>query len=203
MTRKKLSGALDVAPAEKKSGAPTGDAAIPLTVTRPELMADGSDREFRRLVHALFGFLGLHQSIRDGHAESIGLRGIDYTVLISIAHLATEGEVNVRMVSEHLTLSGAFITTVTRRLSAQGLIHKRTNPADKRQVSLTISKKGLDLLRRLAPTQRQVNDVEFAGLSHEDLTSLLDLMERLIDNSKRAIALQKYLSSRAGPRPVS
>jgi MarR family transcriptional regulator, organic hydroperoxide resistance regulator len=170
---------------------------MPLTVTRPELISEGSDRDFRRLVHGLFGLFSRHGKIRDGHAKFIGLKGIDYTVLISIAHLSSEGDVSVRAVADHLHLSGAFITTVTRRLMELALIHKETDAYDKRRVSLTVSAKGRALLKRLAPIQRQVNDVEFEGLSASDFNRLLELIEMLIQSSERAIALQGYFYSRA------
>jgi len=171
------------------------DGSIPLTVTRPELITNGNDGDFRRLVHALFGFFSRHEKIRDGHARFIGLNGIDYTVLISIAHLGADGDVNVRTVADHLHLSGAFITTVTGRLMELGLIHKDTDQNDKRRISLTVSAKGRTLLNELAPVQRQVNDVEFEDLSGEDFNRLLQLVERLILSSERAIALQTYLYS--------
>src|SRR3954471_22361563 len=52
-----------------------------LTTSRPELLVDGSDQQFRRLVHSLFGFLVRHQTLREGHAAVIGLPGIEYTTL--------------------------------------------------------------------------------------------------------------------------
>jgi hypothetical protein len=48
-----------------------------LTISRPEMLVDGSDQQFRRLVHSLFGFFARHQSIREGHAAVIGLAGIE------------------------------------------------------------------------------------------------------------------------------
>ena len=198
MTLKATSGRATVRRGEPKSAKKPGvrKELMPLTVTRPELITQGSDRDFRRLVHGLFGLFSHHEKIRDGHAKFIGLSGIDYTVLISIAHLGAEGDVSVRAVADHLHLSGAFITTVTRRLMELGLIHKEADTHDKRRVSLTVSAKGRALLQRLAPVQRQVNDVEFEGLSAEDFTGLLALIEKLIQSSERAIALQSYLYSR-------
>jgi MarR family transcriptional regulator, organic hydroperoxide resistance regulator len=166
---------------------------MPLTISRRELLKTGSDRDFRRLVHGLFGFFSRHEKLRDGHARFIGLTGIDYTVLISIAHLGAAGNVSVRAVADHLHLSGPFITNAARRLLERGLIHKQADNADKRRVSLTISATGRELLGRLAPVQRQVNDVEFEGLSATDFTFLLDLIEKLIQSSERALALQSYL----------
>jgi DNA-binding MarR family transcriptional regulator len=164
-----------------------------LTISRPELLSEGTDRKFRQLVHALFGFLATHEAIRAGHARYIGLAGIEYTVLISIGHLSQDGEVNVSTVASHLHLTGAFITTVCRRLLAMGLIRKEVDPKDRRRVTLTVSAEGRRRLDALAPVQRQVNDAEFACLSRDEFLSLLDMVERLIGCGARAVALQRYL----------
>lgn len=174
-------------------GRPHG--AMPLTTSRPELLSDGRDREFRHLVHALFGFAAHHEQIRAGHGTAIGLAGIEYTVLISIAHLSLDGGVNVKTVAEHLYLSGAFITAVTQRLVKLGMIHKRIDTGDRRRVTLTVSNKGRAALERLAPIQRQVNDVEFGCLSQQEFALLTGIVDRLIESGARAVALQKYLLS--------
>src|SRR5215469_16343754 len=174
----------------------------PLTISRPELLINGSDRHFRRLVHGLFGFLARHEAIRRGHAARIGLVGIEYTTLICIRHLdAEEGDVNVNRVADHLYLSGAFVTIITNKLLKRGLIHKSVDPADRRRVKLTVSEKGDALLAELAPVQRQVNDVEFGCLSQAEFVLLLDLVERLISSSEKAMRLQAYLTNK--PAAVS
>ena len=178
--------------------------APPLTISRPEMLVDGSDRDFRRLVHGLFGFLARHEAIRRGHAARIGLVGIEYTTLISIRHLAAEeGDVNVNRVAEHLHFSGAFVTTVTNKLLKRELIHKSVDPADRRRVKLTVSKKGDALLAELAPVQRQVNNVEFGCLSQAEFLQLLDMVERLIASSENAIHLQAYLATKPLEMPAS
>jgi len=168
---------------------------FPLTVSRAELLAGGSDREFRHLVHGFFAFLARHEKIRAGHAKVIGLVGIEYTVLISIAHLSIEGDVSVKRVADHLHLSGAFITSTVRRLVQLGLVHKRTDQGDRRRVTLTVSAKGHALLEKLAPTQRQINDIEFGCLSRDDFRLLLGILDRLIECGDSAVALQTYLLS--------
>jgi MarR family transcriptional regulator, organic hydroperoxide resistance regulator len=171
----------------------------PLTVSRPELIVNGSDAEFRELVHNLFGFFALHERIRRGHARVIGLVGVEYTVLIAIAHLAAAGDVNVKMVADHLHLSGAFITSTTQRLLHLGLIHKTMDAADRRRVTLTVSGKGISALEKLAPRQRRVNDVEFGCLSREEFKALNKLMRRMIECGDHAVALQTYLSAGGDP----
>src|SRR5258708_26384221 len=113
--------------------------AIPLTTSRPELLTQGRDRQFRHLVHALFGFASHHERIRSGHGKAIGLAGIEYTVLISIAHLAVDGDVNVKIVADHLYLSGAFITSVTQRLLRLRIIPKRIHTRHPRPGPLPLS----------------------------------------------------------------
>ncbi len=168
----------------------------PLTISRPDMLVNGSDRHFRRLVHGLFGFLARHEAVRSGHAARIGLAGIEYTTLISIRHLdAEEGDVNVNRVAEHLHLSGAFVTTITNKLLKRGLIHKSIDPADRRRVKLQVSEKGDALLAELAPVQRQVNDVQFGCLSQGEFLQLLDTVERLIASGENAVRLQAYLAN--------
>jgi len=168
-------------------------AALPLTISRPELLLEGRDRQFRHLVHGLFGFAAHHERIRNGHARVIGLAGIEYTVLIAIAHLSQDGDVNVKTVADHLYLSGAFITSVVGRLLSHGLVVKKTDSNDRRRVTLTVSGQGRAALERLAPIQRKVNDVEFGCLSRKEFELLTDIVERLIESGARAVALQSYL----------
>lgn len=166
----------------------------PLTISRSELLSNGSDREFRQLVHKLFAFGARHEAIRNGHGAKIGLSGIEYTFLVSIHHLEDEGDVSVKQLADHLHLSGPFATTMVGKLIRQNLITKETDPSDRRRVCLRVTEQGHQLLARLAPTQRQVNDVQFGSLSTQDFHYLLTLLERLLESSDQALALQQYLA---------
>src|SRR3984893_2839536 len=159
------------------------------------MLVDGSDRQFRRLVHGLFAFLARHEAVRTGHGARIGLGGIEYTMLISIRHLSAEGgDVGVNRVAEHLHVSGAFVTTVTNKLLKRRLIHKTPDPNDRRRVRLEVSAQGDALLAELAPVQRQVNNVQFGCLSAAEFHQLLDMVERLISSSDSAVRLQSYFA---------
>jgi MarR family transcriptional regulator, organic hydroperoxide resistance regulator len=158
------------------------------------MLVNGSDQQFRRLVHSLFAFFARHSTIREGHGAYVGLAGIEYTTLISIRHLAAESDVSVRDVAAHLHLSGAFTTTITNKLLAKGLIEKAPHPVDKRRLLLTLTSRGDELLHYLAPTQTQVNNVEFGCLSAKEFHQLLDMVERLVTSSDQAVALQRYLA---------
>ncbi len=169
------------------------DASPALTVSRPELLVDGSDGAFRKLVHGLFSFMASHEEIRAGHARVIGLAGVEYTVLISIAHLAQGGDVSVSAVAQHLRLTGAFITNVCNRLVSLELVDKAVDSNDRRRVVLTVTAEGRERLAKLAPAQRQVNDVEFGCLSAKEFAGLVETIERLVESGEKAVALQRYL----------
>lgn len=116
-----------------------------------------------------------------------------------------EGDVSVNRIAEHLHLSSPFVTAVTNKLVQRGLIHKTADPADRRRVRLEVSDEGRARLAALAPVQRQVNDVQFDCLSAAEFELLSDVIDRLIESSDRALALQAYLSGSATelemPRP--
>lgn len=169
----------------------------PLTISRPELLVNGSDTEFRRLVHNLFAFGSRHEAMRAGHGARIGLTGIEYTFLISIRHLEDAGDVSVKLLADHLHLSGPFATTMVGKLITRGLVTKEVDPADRRRVCLKVTPRGYDLLSQLAPTQRQVNDVQFGCLTRNEFHTLNELLEKLIASGDEALALQSYVSRQA------
>jgi DNA-binding MarR family transcriptional regulator len=202
LSRQKASKA-ERSPAPRRGEAASAKPALPLTVSRPELLNDGTDRDFRKFVHNIFAFMARHDAIRDGHARQIGLAGVEYTILISIGHLGLDGDVNVKTVADHLHMSGAFITTVTSKLQGLGLVEKTQDSVDRRRISLAITEKGKALLRKLAPYQSEINDVEFASLSREDFHAAARILEALIGSSDKAMALQRYKSSIKGNTKVA
>lgn len=168
-------------------------AKAPLTASRPELLVDGSDRDFRRLVHGLLPFLALHTDIRDGYAELLGLQGPQYTILLCIRTLGYSGTVNVRTIADHLRLSGSFITAETNTLERLGLVTKRRGLEDRRLVSVALTPKGAALLDSIADLRRQVNDVQFGCLTKEEFQLLVPIVERLVQSGERALALLKFM----------
>jgi len=167
--------------------------AAPLTVSRKELLTGASDTDFRRLVHGLLPFLAIHTSIRDGYASVLGLAGPQYTILLCIRTLHPAGPVSVKMLADHLRLSGSFITAETNALERKGLVVKARGATDRRMVELSLTSAGAGLLDSIAELRQQVNDVQFGCLSREEFRQLVPLVERLIASGERALALLQYL----------
>lgn len=170
----------------------------PLTVTRPELLIDGSDDEFRSLVHDSLAFSARLLSVRAGYGELIGVSGPQYTVLISIAHLSKVSGVSVRTVADHLHLSGSYVTNETNKLIASGLITKTQDPRDRRRVLLELTGLGWGKFGELAEIQSRVNDIHFGCLSRRDFVTLRRIMEDLTESTDQALDLLRHLK---GLRP--
>jgi MarR family transcriptional regulator, organic hydroperoxide resistance regulator len=179
-----------------KSGAPAkgADARPPLTVSRNDLLTDGADGEFRQLVHRLLAFSARLETCRSGFGALLDLTGVQYTALISIAHLEGDDGVGVKTVADHLGLSGSFLTIVTGQLAKRGLVEKSTNPQDRRRVHLRVTDKGRELLEGLAPIQRDVNDLLFQPLDAKRFRALNDILADLIQAADEATALIGYYS---------
>jgi DNA-binding MarR family transcriptional regulator len=171
--------------------------AAPLTVSRKELLVEGSDGEFRKLVHGLFTFFALHTAIRDGYAAALGLPGPQYTILLCIRNLSDTGPVNIRTVAEYLRLSASFVTAETNTLEQMGLVSKDRGEHDRRTVLLKITPRGASLLDSIAELRRRINDVEFGCLTAEEFRALVPLIARLVQSGERAHALQRYLRDHA------
>lgn len=176
-----------------------GERRPPLTASRAALLIDGNDTEFRKLVHRLLAFSARLEACRSGFGALLDLTGVQYTTLISIAHLAGEqvdgeGGVGVKTVADHLGLSGSFVTIVSGQLAKRGLVEKSTNPQDRRRVHLRVTEKGRDLLEGLAPIQRDVNDLLFQPLDAKRFQALNEIFSDLIHAADEATALIGYYS---------
>jgi DNA-binding MarR family transcriptional regulator len=163
------------------------------TIGRKEMLIDGSDQTFRRLVQGVFTFAALHEAIRDSYAAHVGLGGVQYTILQIIRHFGGHQELTVGDIAQQLRLSGSFVTIETNKLQSLGLVGKKQSEDDRRKVLLLVTNKGAELLDNLAPLQRTVNDVQFANLSREQFLELLGMIEQLTASSEAALMLLHYL----------
>lgn len=164
-----------------------------LTITQPACLTDGSDADFRRLVDTMLAFSARLLSLRDGLGALVHLRGVQYSTLAAIAYRASEKHLTINKLAEHLHLSGAFVTIETGKLQKLGLINKTANPLDKREVLLSITDAGLDLLRELVSDQRGINDLLFDSVTRKEFDSMNPIFRRLVDNADRAILQATHL----------
>src|SRR5256714_11049918 len=147
----------------------------PPTVSRPALLVEGSDAAFRRLIHDLIAYGHRLDACRDAFAEIAGISGVQYEILMLVSR--AEG-LSVGEVAARLHRSGAFITIEANKLVARGILEKAADPADGRRVLLRYRSR--DILEKLAPYQRRVNDVLFECLDAKRFRELRRLARELV-----------------------
>ena len=162
----------------------------PLTVSRPPLLTRGSDAQFRQLIHDLIAYGHRLDACRDAFAEIIGVSGAQYEILMLVSR--ADG-LSVGEVAARLHRSGAFITIEANRLAQRGLLDKASDPADGRRVLLRSNAKSHELLERLAPFQRRVNDVLFERLDARRFRQLRLLARDLVASGDRAVAMLQFM----------
>ena len=161
-----------------------------MTVSRQALLAGGSDAQFRGLIHDLIAYGHKLDACRDAFAAIAGISGAQYEILmlVSRADALSIGEVAAR-----LHRSGAFITIEANKLVASGILEKAADPADRRKVLLKMNLKSQQLLERLAPYQRRINDVLFEFLDARGFRQLRALAAELVGAGDRAVAMLELL----------
>lgn len=163
------------------------------TVSRRELLPDGTDNEFRTMIHNLLSIAQRLQANRASHAGMLGITGIQYTVLTAIAHLQGTDGVAVNTIAQHLHLTPSFITMEAAKLVAQDIVQKRTDDQDRRRVKLMLSRHGWKLLDDIVPMQQPVNDVLFEHISTQEFRAFSRTIAVIAQNAERAQALLAFL----------
>lgn len=163
----------------------------PPTVSRPALLVEGSDAEFRGLIHDLIAYGHKLDACRDAFAAIAGISGAQYEILMLLSR--ADDALPVGEVAARLHRSGAFITIESNRLVERGILDKSADRADGRRVLLRGTGKAAHLLRTLAPYQRRVNDVLFECLDAKRFRELRALAAALVASGDRAVAMLGFL----------
>jgi|SRR5687767_1278380 DNA-binding MarR family transcriptional regulator len=164
--------------------------APPPTVSRSALLARGSDGEFRGLIHDLIAYGHKLDACRDAFAAIAGISGAQYEILMLVSR--ADG-LSIGEVAERLHRSGAFITIEANKLAERGILEKATDPRDGRRVLLRCNSRSLEMLERIAPYQRRVNDVLFEFLDAKRFRELRALAAQLVGAGDRAVAMLELL----------
>ncbi|EJN09455.1 transcriptional regulator [Bradyrhizobium sp. YR681] len=107
--------------------------------------------------------------------------GLTYTQYIAMVALSDEDEVTVSALGEKLFLESNTLTPILKKLEQTGYIKRYRDPADERQVRLSLTPVG----RKLIEQDLSVSLVEATGLGDE-FPVVQQTVSRLRDNLLRA-----------------
>ncbi|WP_076865864.1 MarR family winged helix-turn-helix transcriptional regulator [Bradyrhizobium mercantei] len=156
-------------------------------------LAKATELQLQRLAGCLHSLSSRHHHLTQGYAAHAGIAGIQYTVLTTIRYLESSGDVFPVTIAEYLRLTSAGVTKAIQHLSEAGLVEKAGDLDDRRRTKLTVTQGGRALLDSLTPMQSRVNAVWLGCMNDEEFAIFLDLVERFIRSSDRALAMQDYL----------
>jgi len=157
---------------------------LPLSVTRPALLANKSDHAFREFLYNLFTVAERVQEVRRYLGNRIGISGPQYNLMMAIAELQGSDGVSVGRVAEYLHVAGPFVTTEVSKLARMGYLRKINDVVDKRVWRLSVGPKGWAALKSLFPGLQQVNDSFFARISRSQFVVLCECLGKLVENSE-------------------
>src|SRR5215467_8771397 len=160
---------------------------LPATVSLPELLDRGSDRQFRKLVQDLLIVTRRLETARDFFGRQIDVTGPQYHLLMTVAQLQGATGVSVGSVAHVMNVSSAFITSETGKLSVLGLVRKRPNPQDRRGALLSLTQVGRLKIERLIPAIRAINGLFFGRLDSRSFTELCTSAAALVQGSREAM----------------
>ncbi|GFZ62811.1 transcriptional regulator [Pseudomonas amygdali pv. eriobotryae] len=158
-----------------------------ITVSRPELLVDGSDATYRVGVHALMAVSNNIEEIRRGFGTHIGISGPQHEMLMLIARMNDGKGISVGEIAKLIKRTHVFVASETNRLQAMALVQKNPLESDRRVSVVTVTDQGNAALLKLSELQREVNDLLFGNFSRVDFLSFITLIQKLVMSSETAL----------------
>lgn len=121
------------------------------------------------------------------HHSSDHLEGYDITPaqFEVIAHLSTDQGISQQVLAEKLLVTKGNVCGLIDRMSSQGLVERRCDPADRRSNLLFLTEKGHQLASEVIPAHEQYIVEHMEALSPEEqrtLGGLLRDLDKYLDN---------------------
>jgi len=162
---------------------------LPQTITLKTLKTGASNHAFRKLLYDFFTVSSRMEEIRSHIGSRLQVSGPQFTLLVAVAELEDEKGVSVGRVGEYLHVTGTYITIESGKLRKQGYLTKETSSVDRRVTLLSLTPKGVEALQAIALELQRINDTFFNLESRSEFNFLCRLLDRLVDNSQRAVDL--------------
>jgi DNA-binding MarR family transcriptional regulator len=110
--------------------------------------------------------------------KSNGLTGAQYNVLRILRGAEPQG-LACSSIAERMISHDPDMTRLLDRMETRKLITRRRQSDDRRVVKTRITSSGLELLRRLDPTVRELHKRQFAHIAAARVRTLADLLDEI------------------------
>lgn len=101
-----------------------------------------------------------------------------YNVLRILRGFSSEAPLSINFIRERMLDKSSDVSRIVTRLFEKGLINRNENPEDRRQKSITITKKGLELLNKIYSCERKI-DTLLSKLTIKEVRELNRLLDKI------------------------
>jgi DNA-binding MarR family transcriptional regulator len=166
--------------------------------TRPDL-----DFEPLQVISRLGRVRGHVDGELTGLFDAYGLGAATFGVLVTLARLDEAGGVSQRRLMDELGLTSGTISVRMDRLVAEGLVHRRPDPDDRRNVRITLSERGRELFERVVPAHLANERRLLAPLTEDERQQLAGLLRKLLVEFEGSCAADAALGLTLAPAHVA
>jgi len=99
----------------------------------------------------------------------------EFTVLRALEDVLT---LRVSDVARRLNATNSYVTLTSEKLVQKGYIIRERNNADRRTVYLTLTKEGINLVKRMDEIVYAYYDKTFGDISNEEMTTVMNILEK-------------------------
>ena len=126
-----------------------------------------------------FSLYGALMAINRAYKPWLDELGITYPQYLVLSALWEDNGQTITAIGDRLALEPSSITPLVKRLEQAGLLGRKRNPADERQVQVRLTDKGRGVR---AETGRLIQTLgQRSGMTHEDLVALNGQIQALRD----------------------
>jgi len=124
--------------------------------------------------------------IRRFWAQTLGISGPQWMILMAVADLDRGQGVPVKDVSTMLHVDPSFVTTQSKVLEKYGFVRRITSSHDARVVLMSLSDKACKQVANLSSRQEQLDKFIFADFNDRTLKDIADQLASLKDRLEKA-----------------
>ena len=148
-----------------------------------ERQSDAIMREFAWDLVAINTHL---EDIRRFWAESLGITGPQWLILMAISELDQGKGVSVGEVSSKLQVNSTFISAQTKGLERSGLLNRSPSPADARIVLMSLTEMARKQVAKLSGRRDQLNEQIFGDLGDRALKEVSQSLKIIRKRAEKA-----------------
>ena len=124
--------------------------------------------------------------IRNFWAQTLGISGPQWMILMAVADLDRGQGVPVKDVSTMLHVDPSFVTTQSKVLEKYGFVRRITSSSDARVVLMSLSDKACKQVANLSSRQELLDKFIFADFDDRALKDIADQLASLKDRLEKA-----------------